>query len=51
MSLTGGVPSFPGMTGTHKDTTLTRRSAIVATGGTAPSGAPSASASSTDASS
>ncbi|GHH57224.1 hypothetical protein GCM10018775_64880 [Streptomyces umbrinus] len=66
MSLTDGVPSFPGMTGTHKDTTITRRRAIAVTGGTvaggggtprsgepsdAPSGAPSATASSTDASS
>ncbi|MEV4035341.1 hypothetical protein [Streptomyces umbrinus] len=49
------------MTGTHKDTTITRRRAIAGSGsggmypsgepGDAPSGAPSVSASSTDASS
>lgn len=38
MSLTDGVPSFPGMTGTHKATTITRRRAIAVTGGTVAGG-------------
>lgn len=38
MFLTDGVPSFPGMTGTHKDTTITRRRAIAVTGGTVAAG-------------
>ncbi|MBQ0847733.1 intradiol ring-cleavage dioxygenase [Streptomyces sp. BH-SS-21] len=38
MSLTGGLPSFSVMTGTHKGTSITRRRALAVTGGTAAAG-------------